>query len=169
MNRPVVFILDVDGVMTTGQFLYSSEGKQLKIFGPDDSDALSLLADFLEIRFISSDKRGFQISQARVSRDMGFQLDLVPSTGRVDWILNQYRPELVIYMGDGFYDSLVMQKVGYAIAPSNADAHTKTFAHYTTTRPGGDRAVSEACVHVFERFFGLSRMQLLANVLGPFS
>ena len=28
-----VFILDVDGVMTTGQFLYSEAGKQMKIFG----------------------------------------------------------------------------------------------------------------------------------------
>ena len=34
-----VFILDVDGVMTTGQFFYSKDGKQMKVFGPDDNDA----------------------------------------------------------------------------------------------------------------------------------
>mgnify|MGYP004004047157 FL=1 len=38
-----VFILDVDGVMTTGHFLYSEAGKQMKIFGPDDNDGLGLL------------------------------------------------------------------------------------------------------------------------------
>ena len=28
---PRVFILDVDGVMTTGQFLYTAEGKAMKV------------------------------------------------------------------------------------------------------------------------------------------
>ena len=36
-------ILDVDGVMTTGQFLYNADGKAYKIFGPDDSDGLKLI------------------------------------------------------------------------------------------------------------------------------
>ena len=35
------FILDVDGVMTTGQFFYTAGGKVMKVFGPDDSDALA--------------------------------------------------------------------------------------------------------------------------------
>ena len=37
-KKPKCFILDVDGVMTTGNFLYTSEGKAMKIFGPDDND-----------------------------------------------------------------------------------------------------------------------------------
>ena len=48
-----VLILDVDGVMTTGHFLYSEDGKYLKIFGPDDNDALRLLSKFIEIRFVT--------------------------------------------------------------------------------------------------------------------
>ena len=43
-----VFILDVDGVMTSGQFIYGSSGKCFKIFGPDDSDGLSILKSKLE-------------------------------------------------------------------------------------------------------------------------
>src|SRR3990167_1329133 len=35
------FILDVDGVLTTGHFLYSIEGKAFKIFGPHDADGLN--------------------------------------------------------------------------------------------------------------------------------
>ena len=45
--KPKIFLLDVDGVMTNGQFLYSSKGKSFKIFGPDDHDGLSLLKPFL--------------------------------------------------------------------------------------------------------------------------
>ena len=57
------FILDVDGVMTTGQFLYDNNGKSHKIFGPDDSDGLEMIKEHINIRFLSADKRGFEISE----------------------------------------------------------------------------------------------------------
>ena len=38
--KPKIFLIDVDGVMTTGQFAYTANGKTMKIFGPDDNDAL---------------------------------------------------------------------------------------------------------------------------------
>ena len=38
---PKYFILDVDGVFTDGKFLYTKDGKVMKIFGPEDNDALS--------------------------------------------------------------------------------------------------------------------------------
>ena len=160
MIKPSVFILDVDGVMTTGQFLYSSEGKQYKIFGPDDSDALSLLSSYMEIRFVTSDKRGLEISKSRITKDMGYRLDLVESSERLQWITDRYSTEAVTYMGDGFYDYFVMSNVGYSIAPSNADNYTKTSAHFVTERSGGDRAVSEACIHILGKFFNVDRMQL---------
>ena len=34
---PKIFLIDVDGVMTNGQFAYTKEGKIMKIFGPDDN------------------------------------------------------------------------------------------------------------------------------------
>ena len=98
MERPTVFILDVDGVMTTGQFLYSSQGKVMKVFGPDDNDALSMLSDFLEVRFVTGDRKGFEISQARIERDMGFKLDLVSTVKRLEWIKERYELCHVIYI-----------------------------------------------------------------------
>ena len=46
------FILDVDGVLSTGQYLYSSDGKVYKIFGPHDSDGLKLIRNEVSIKFI---------------------------------------------------------------------------------------------------------------------
>ena len=80
-NIPLVFLLDVDGVMTNGQFIYSNKGKIQKIFGPDDHDGLSLLSEFIEIRFVTGDRKGFDISKKRIVDDMGFKLDLVTPTG----------------------------------------------------------------------------------------
>jgi 3-deoxy-D-manno-octulosonate 8-phosphate phosphatase (KDO 8-P phosphatase) len=150
---PSVFILDVDGVMTSGRFYYSVEGKVMKDFGADDHDGLSLLRPRLKIRFVTGDKKGFAISQRRIVEDMGFDLDLVSTIRRAEWIRERHPLNEVVYMGDGIFDHYVMREVGYAIAPANADPLAKRHAHYITERSGGDRAVAEASLHLLERFF----------------
>lgn len=150
---PRAFILDVDGVLTTGQFLYSAEGKQFKVFGPDDHDGLSLLRNRLHIGFVTGDSKGFEISRRRIVDDMGFPLDLVSTVERLSWLRSRWSPSEVVYMGDGIFDSYVFREVGYSIAPSNADESLKALASFTTRRSGGDRAVAEACLHLLEKFF----------------
>jgi 3-deoxy-D-manno-octulosonate 8-phosphate phosphatase (KDO 8-P phosphatase) len=152
-KKPRVFILDVDGVMTNGQFLYTAEGKVMKIFGADDNDGLSLLKSHIGICFVTGDKKGFPISKKRIVDDMGFQLEIVSTIRRLDWIAERYCLESVIYMGDGIFDHYVMSKVGYSIAPANSDRNAKARASYITERGGGDRAVAEACLHILEKFF----------------
>lgn len=151
-NKPKVFISDVDGVLTDGGFYYSENGKILKKFGPDDNDALKLLEKFIEIRFISGDKRGFKISEKRVS-DMHYKIDLVSTDKRTDWIKERYKLDEVIYMGDGIFDAYVMKQVGYSIATSDSDEFAKESADFVTKRQGGKRAVSEACLHILDKFF----------------
>ena len=56
-------IIDVDGVMTTGQFIYSKTGKLFKIFGPHDTDGLNLLKKKYNISFITADKKGLEITK----------------------------------------------------------------------------------------------------------
>jgi 3-deoxy-D-manno-octulosonate 8-phosphate phosphatase (KDO 8-P phosphatase) len=150
---PTILILDVDGVMTTGQFLYTAEGKAMKVFGADDNDGLSLLKAHLKIRFVTGDKKGFAISKKRIVDDMGFDLDLVSTIRRVEWIAERYKLDEVIYMGDGIFDHYVMTKVSYSIAPSNADKNAKAYASFVTERSGGNRAVAEASLHILENFF----------------
>lgn len=125
----------------------------MKVFGADDNDALSLLKPYIEIRFISGDKKGFPISRKRIVEDMGYPLDLVSTTHRIQWIAERYPVKSVIYMGDGIFDHYVMREVGYSIAPHNSDALAKATANFVTQRDGGDRAVAEACLHLLERFF----------------
>ena len=150
--KPKAFILDVDGVLTDGGFYYTSEGKVAKKFGADDNDALSLLRPYLDILFVTGDKRGFEISRKRIE-DMHFKLELVSTIKRIEWIRESFDPAEVIYMGDGIFDHYVMREVGYGIATQDGDSHAKKYADYVTERPGGKRAVAEACLHILERFF----------------
>ena len=151
--KPVVFIVDVDGVMTDGKMYYTIEGKVMKVFGPDDHDGLSLLEPYLAIQFVSGDHRGFDISKARIVNDMKKPLELVSTTKRIDWIQERWDPRKVIYMGDGIFDHYVFKAVGYSIAVSDSDEFSRKQADYITKRKGSERAVAEACLHILERFF----------------
>jgi 3-deoxy-D-manno-octulosonate 8-phosphate phosphatase (KDO 8-P phosphatase) len=154
MNKPTTFVLDVDGVMTDGQFYYSEEGKVYKVFGADDHDALCLLKPHLHIHFVTGDKKGFPISSKRIAGHMEMPLDLVSTTQRLAWMKEKFGDlKQVIYMGDGIFDPYVFHGVGYGIACANALDIVKKQASFVTPRAGGDRAVAEACLHILEKFF----------------
>ena len=153
LKPPEIFLCDVDGVLTDGKFYYSESGKIMKKFGADDNDALSLLDPYIKIQFISGDKRGFSISKKRISDDMKRPIELVSTIHRIDWIKERYDTSTVIYMGDGIFDHYVFKQVRYSIAPANADLYALKAASFVTRRGGGDRAVSEAVIHILESFF----------------
>ncbi len=154
MAKPKHFIVDVDGVMTDGRFYYTAEGKVMKAFGADDHDGLILLKQFMDITFITGDRKGFEITKKRIAEDMKFPLELVSTLGRVEWMINRgYNPEECVYMGDGIYDAMVFNQVGYGIAPANAFFTTKKHANFVTQSSGGYGAVAEACIHLMEKFF----------------
>lgn len=154
------FIIDVDGVLNTGQFLYDDKLKRYKIFGPDDSDALKLVNRYMNINFISGDKRGFKISKRRVT-DMGFKINYVSTFNRIEWIEKKFNVKDTIYMGDGIFDYLVFKKVAYSICPKNSDENCLKYANYITKRKSAERALSEACSHILKKFFDTSVEKIL--------
>ena len=152
MNKnPKNFVIDVDGVLSTGQFIYGDSGKLYKIFGPHDSDGLKLIKEKVNVSFISADERGFKISNKRVS-DMGFKLNLVSEEDRRNH-LEKLGFENVIFMGDGYYDALLFSEVNYSIAPANARKEALENADYVTENKAGEGAVMDACIHLNEKFY----------------
>ena len=152
--QPEAFVLDVDGVMTTGQFYYTAEGKAGKVFGPDDHDALLIVKDYLPVHFVTGDRRGFPITHRRIAEDMKFPVDMVNPANRLDWIAERWDPERTIYMGDSLLDLGVFAGVGYSICPSDGLYLARDMATFVTQHTGGNRAVTEACIHIIDRFFG---------------
>jgi 3-deoxy-D-manno-octulosonate 8-phosphate phosphatase (KDO 8-P phosphatase) len=161
--KPEIFVLDVDGVLTTGQFLYSKNGKEFKVFGPDDNEGLSLLKSFLKIHFVTQDKKGFPISKKRIVNDMKYPLDLVKTLDRLEWMSKKTSLKKIIYMGDGIFDNLIFSEIGYSIAPANADLLAKKNADFVTKRNSGERAVAEACLHILKKFFDIKDVNNLKN------
>ena len=145
--------MDVDGVMTTGQFIYSDKGKQYKIFGPHDSDGLKIIKKKIKINFVTADKRGFLISKKRISKDMGYNLNLVSEEDRYQYLNKKFGIKNIIYMGDGIYDAKILSDCYYGISPKNARTEAKKSSDFITKNRSAEGAVLDACLHIDKKFF----------------
>jgi 3-deoxy-D-manno-octulosonate 8-phosphate phosphatase (KDO 8-P phosphatase) len=150
---PRIFVLDVDGVMTTGQFLYSKSGKVYKVFGPHDADGLKMLKGKLDILFVTADKRGFDITKKRIVDDMGYQLKLVTEEKREKYFSEEIGFDGTIFMADGIFDAPILKKCMCGIAPQNARPEAKAAAQYVTSSASGCGAVLDACIYILEVYF----------------
>lgn len=154
---PNKVIIDIDGVMTSGQMIYSSKGKIGKIFGPDDHDALKLLKKYCSIEFISSDKVGFTISKKRID-DMNFKITHVPTSKKENWFNKNKYLKKTIYMGDGIFDHNIFEIVGFSITFKDSLHHVKKHANLVINRSGSNRAVAEACIFILKKFFKIKKI-----------
>lgn len=152
---PNALILDLDGVLTDGVFVYGSQGKLFKHFSVDDHDGIRLVQKFVTVHVITADLLGFEIAKRRVEVDMKLPLSHVPAHNRFEWIEKHFDTSRTIYMGDGIFDNEVFKKVFYSIAPANALSSTRKAADFITKSRGGDRAVAEACLHIAKKFFSV--------------
>lgn len=151
--KNLIFLIDVDGVLNTGQFLYSAGGKVFKIFGPHDNDGLKFLKDKIKIEFLTADKRGFPITKKRIVDDMGYKLELVSEQDRYEYVKRNYNVNDLIYMGDGYHDVKVLKACKFGIAPASARKEAKENADFVTESKAGEGAVLDACLEILRKFF----------------
>lgn len=149
--KKLIFVLDVDGVLSTGQFLYSSDGKAYKVFGPHDADGFRLIKDHVHIVFITADHRGFPISQKRVE-DLGFEVFLVPEQDRFNFVKEKFGLEGLIYMGDGIFDAPLLKASAFGIAPANARKEARAAAQFVTESKAAEGAICDACIEIKRRY-----------------
>lgn len=144
-------ILDVDGVLTTGQIFYTADGKAMKVFGPHDKDGIKIIRQLgISIAFITADLTGWDITEARL-RDWGFTKDdlhYVSEESRFEWFNSNYNLEEVAFIGDGYHDAPILRVVRLGIAPKNARKEAKAAADYITETNSGEGAVLDACLYI---------------------
>ena len=152
-KKPTYFIIDVDGVMTTGIQGYSSKGKILKFFGPHDNDGLKILKNYISIRFVTADSRGLSISKKRIVDHLKFNLTLVKEQDRYSFLDKKYGIKNIIYMGEGIYDAKIIKDCLYGIVPHNGRIEAKKASNFVTNSKGGEGAVLDACIQILKYFF----------------
>lgn len=157
-GKPWTVVSDVDGVLTRGSFLYSSEGKVFKEFGSHDADAISLLGrSGVEIVFVSADKRGFEITRRRIE-DMGFSPLLLDPAERTELIRTLQKTRRVVYLGDSFSDFPALRQSDIGVMPRGAFQPGPLWRIMRLSRRGGEGALAEM---IFELFIATRRKGFL--------
>jgi len=143
-----LFAMDVDGILTDGTILTSSDGTETKRFSIIDGLGLTLLRGAgLEIAWISG-----RLSAATTVRATELKIAHVIQ-GRHDKLaaLTSLAAELGIalsdcaYMGDDYLDAAAIAAAGVGISVPTALPSALAAADYVTRRPAGLGAVREVC------------------------
>lgn len=155
MNKraPKNIIIDVDGVLSTGQFIYNQNGKAFKVFGRHDNDGLKIIKNFFSILFITADKKGFKISKKRIVDDMGFKLKLISEFERFEFIKTKYGFNNTIYIGDGIYDSFLLKKCNIGLCPADARVEAKRNSNKVLKSKAGEGAILDASLLIMKKFY----------------
>ncbi|MCU0689200.1 MAG: HAD hydrolase family protein [Phycisphaerales bacterium] len=146
-----MLVLDVDGVLTDGGIHVGPDGQETKRFHVHDGLGMRAWTGLgLKLAVITG-RRGPAIGHRLA--DLGVPLVFQGSTDKGTDLArlaaqSGVAPGAMAYVGDDWPDLPAMTRVGYAIAPANADARVKAVAKYVTLRRGGDGAVREAIEHL---------------------
>lgn len=149
-----VLVLDIDGVMTNGTKLYTSEGVVTgKRYNDRDFTAIKrFLTEGIEVVFLSGDKtvnegmaksRGIEFVYAK-SPDGN-----IDKSKYIDKIRDKYGAKTIAYVGDDFYDLSAMAVADISFCPSDASSDVKSFADHVLTSAGGTGVVAELFDLVF--------------------
>lgn len=140
-------ILDVDGVLTSGEIVYCAPEQEIKTFHVRDGSAIKLWQKAGKgVGLLSG--RNSRITELR-ARELGIQ---VVEQGKPDKepgfqiVLQHLQRDAVqvAYMGDDLADVPLMKQAGLALAPADACMEAVAAAHLVTRQPGGRGAVREA-------------------------
>ncbi len=145
-----LLLMDVDGVLTDGR-LYNvpdPEGKMAETKGFDSQDGIGL--QWLQWKGIKTGVISGRQSPATAERARQCKMAYVYQ-GHIEKIpiLEEILADAkvdkseVAYIGDDFTDTVIMHRVGLAIATANARPEVKQEAHYVTQATGGSGAVRE--------------------------
>jgi len=139
-------LLDVDGVLTSGEIIYADSGEQHKIFNSKDGVGIRMLQRAgIHVGIVTGRAGEALLHRCRnLGIDMVFDgvkdkakvLDLIVAKTGID-------PGSTAFVGDDLPDLSIMRKVGLAVAVADAHETVRRIAHFTTVAGGGRGAVRE--------------------------
>ena len=140
------FIFDVDGVLTDGKILITSEGDLLRSFDTKDGYAMKCaLVKGYKIVIITGGRnegvreRFKELGVYDIYMSAHHKLDSYQDL-QDNYNLN---PDEILYIGDDVPDIPVMKKVGVSCCPADAVSDVKAMADYISHKKGGEGCVRE--------------------------
>ena len=146
LKRIKLLAMDVDGVLTNGQIIYDSEGKETKVYDVQDGYAIVLAKKSgLKTAIITARESPTVAIRAQ---DLGIDKlyqNAYPKLGAYERMLQEFsvKEQEVCFIGDDLPDIPLLRRVGFAVAVKNAAAEVLQEVDYITKNFGGKGAVRE--------------------------
>ena len=146
--------LDVDGVLTKGEIVYTSSGEEIKAFHAKDGLGLAL-AHRMGLQTCIFTGRTYHMVERRAKelKISNIQMGSHNKSAGLQELLHTLKLEAheVAYMGDDLNDLGIMSKVGLAMTPLDGAPEIKEVAHYICQAKGGEGAVREAVEYILKQ------------------
>ena len=162
---PKLIITDIDGVWTDGSMYYDQQGNELKRFSTYDSAGV-LYARMLKIPVAIITGEETEIVKRRAEKlKVNYLFQGVKDKVEV---CNQLIENLGIsyqdcaFMGDDLNDFYLLQKVGIAGCPANAQPFIKKISNIVTKKSGGEGAFREFVETILDRE---NKLEEVLNIL----
>ena len=147
------FVLDVDGVLTDGTVLVTTNGDQLRKMSIGDGYAIkTALARGYAICVLSGGNNpGVKVRL----KDLGVTDIYLGIRHKAEQLRNYLEdngidPKNTLYMGDDIPDLQAMQMVALASCPQNAAPEVKAISHYVSHKNGGEGCVRDIIEQVLK-------------------
>lgn len=139
-------IFDVDGVLTDGSILITSNGDEIKRFNVHDGVGIKYL-ERAGIRTAILSGRSSRAT-ARRAAELGMRPALQGYKNKIDGLkrimrATKLKAGQICFVGDDLPDIPVMRAVGFAVAVADARPEVIKIADWVTSAPGGRGAARE--------------------------
>jgi len=148
-----MIIMDVDGVLTDGSIIYSSDGLEFKRFHVHDGYGIfrgrekGLMFSIISGRTSKvTSIRAKKLEIADLYQGDSDKLNIFQKIKRK----YDLKYEEVCFIGDDEFDLPLLRKVGFSAAPSDAVARVRKEVDYITKAKGGRGAVREVIDIILE-------------------
>ena len=141
-----LLICDVDGVLTDGKIYIGNEGELFKAFNVKDGLGIKMLmANGIDVAILTA--RSSKILDTRM-KELGVTNVRQGQRDKVKGLKEllaevQLTENQIAYIGDDLPDFAVIQRVGLAACPADANSHIQKVCHFKSGFKGGDGAVRD--------------------------
>jgi len=148
-----LLVLDVDGVLTSGQIIFGRDGELMKKFHAQDGLGITLAHKAnLNIAIITGrESRMVELRGAELNIKDVYQGSMNKTQALAELMIKyDLTLDQVAYVGDDLNDLPVMIRVGLPCAVANAASEVKQYAQLVTKQTGGNGAVREVIEYILK-------------------
>lgn len=148
-----LLLLDVDGTLTDGQIIYTTEGDEIKHFSVKDGLAISSWIRLGNAVAIITGRESKIVE--RRAKELGISLIFQGVKDKYSLLLGLCEDlelgfDEIAAMGDDLNDLKMLKAVGQSFAPADADSYIRKSVHFVTKQRAGYGAAREVIETLLE-------------------